>query len=735
MDNQHRNPSSHQKRRHYIVVVHGMGEQKTNVTAPAVVERFAEARQRTADWKASDSPDYGFIIPANLSEQTVRYAGIGRGWAEFEGIPVLKECADKEFNGSICTDPEGKNFRFVDIEWQFILRSDIENFGSSTEEWSSALLEKLRLRKQKEACLQKSRPETVNPMPVWALPMLESIVNTAIPIKKMLAFKYAGLTRLVFDGFLGDVHLYGDYRRTRGRAVRHFHVVLDEIMIRDFTKWYHRVYLQNPAQPYQPPEFTIIAHSLGSIMSFDALVYAHAKDEIRKTEDTSKAWPTSLPFPGYCNVVNDNETKNWNHLYRKLYEIWTAEKNNTQILDVIRQLVPDADKLFSTRAHQQNNQTVENNDFSAPDIPYISWKNHVTNFITIGSPVDKFLALWPDNYNHLNDNCTTNIKEEDCLFIKGRINHYNFCDEQDPVGHHLEEAMKTPLYKTVFQAEPPGNHDVVFRRYGVPGFAHNMYWTDQQLFFGIIDNIIDTKKADDNNRFVWKDIHEKKLAFKSAKRWAYYLIPFLTVLVTTALFSYGMMNGSLLWRWIYIIASVLLWVQPNALSAYKKELVSSRKIDDSWFAWIADKWNKIRLVRGIFSRLVSAAIEWRRILIVESLGSNTTYDVHKRIAFQRQEMSETSLTHNEPLKYFIQLLIISFVCLVISAYFFMISDAGILFLNIFSDHQEKSPVLLKAGRIAFFFMLTYTFVRFYVAFSFFRAWKRIHPQKSNKPET
>ncbi len=715
-------PDSCHEKRHYIVVVHGMGEQKANVTAPAVVERFAEARQRPPDGnvatkksgkneKASKSPDYNFIIPANLSEQTVRNNGYGHGWAEFDGIPVKKSAPSPgapDFNGTIAAGANGHNFRFVDIDWQFILRNDIDTFGSSTEEWSSALLEKLERRKEQN-----------DPMAPWALPMLRSIVNTAIPVKKMLAFKNAAITKLVFDGFLGDVHLYGDYGRTRGRAVRHFHVVLDEIMIRDFLQWYWNVYNQNSAQDntpqkYEAPEFTIIAHSLGSIMSFDALVYAHIKDDIRKNDYTSDKWPASLPFPGY-SFIHDIEKNNWDYLHQKLQDIWKKEQHNPEILKNIWELISPPNTPFDS--YSDRAQLLESNKIPVPDIPYLSWRDHVTNFITIGSPIDKFLVLWPDNYLHLQNTSTLNP------LFSGQIYHYNFCDEQDPVGHHLEEAMKTPLYQALFNTNPIGNHDVVLRRYGIPGLAHNLYWTDKYLFFGILDNIIDTKNGNSDNAFVWENIHEKKRAEISARRWAYYLIPFIATAITTALVSYALMNESLLWKWIYIIVSVLLWVQPNVLTAYKDEMSDSRKIARSWFA---EKWNKFRPVRGIFSRLVSAAIEWRRILIVESLGSNTVdkktkkYNISERIAFQSQEMI------SEPLKYFAQLIIISFAYLVLTfgLGFMLLEPAhiGKSPLDIFLTQPKNSHFSLTVTKIAFFFTLTNTMVRFYVSGSFLRAW-------------
>ncbi|HHE31903.1 MAG TPA: hypothetical protein ENL07_04570 [Chlorobaculum parvum] len=736
MGNQPQNPVTTHLKRHYIVVVHGMGEQKINVTAPAVVERFAEARHSTEDdagdgaaqkrpKASSKSPDYHFIIPANLSEQTVRNNGYGHGWAEFENIPVKKPASSPplpEFDGSIATKSCGNNFRFVDIDWQFILRSDIETFGSPTEKWSKALLERLEHRQRQ---LRKAHKKTVA---AWAIPMLRSMVNTALPLKKILSLNYADLTKLVFDGFLGDVHLYGDFGRTRGRAVRHFHVVLDEIMIRDFLHWHWVISKENPEQQYQPPEFTIIAHSLGTIMSFDALVYAHIRDDIRRNNYASQQWPESLPFPGY-DFMPKIEEKNWDYLHGKMRDIWTDKQTKPETLDIIREIIPNANELFKEDSFQTNGQSKANNKIPAPDIPYLSWKKHIKNYITLGSPIDKFYVLWPDNYAHLDEKPKEG--QDDFLASSAEINHYNFCDEQDPVGHHLEEVMSTRVYNKLFKSDPTGNHDVVFRRYGVPGFAHVKYFNDKKLFLKIIDHIIDQKKPEHNNSFLWQEIHENKLAFKSAKRWAYYLIPLIASLATTALVSYGVMNDSLLWRWLSLIAAVLLWVQPNLLTAYTDEAIDSRKMAHSW---LEDKWNKIRPVRGIFSRLVSAAIEWRRILIVESLGSNTVpvddtpYDVSERIAFQSQEMTD------KPLKYFALLVTVATLSLAGSlalgyTLYYPVEADKLLHIHVFTHLSTISGPWLNAEKIAFFFTLSYSFVRFYVAFSFLTAWHKCKPEK------
>ena len=61
------------KARHYVIVVHGIGEQKQNTTAPEVVHRFAEVRQE------KPAGYYRNLLPSYLSAQSVRRGGMGHG--------------------------------------------------------------------------------------------------------------------------------------------------------------------------------------------------------------------------------------------------------------------------------------------------------------------------------------------------------------------------------------------------------------------------------------------------------------------------------------------------------------------------------------------------------------------------------------------------------------------------------------------------------------------------------
>lgn len=292
-------------------------------------------------------------------------------------------------------------------------------------------------------------------MPEWASRLLKMLIYTALPVKRILSFYKPLVADLIFNSFLGDVHLYGDYPRTRGQAVRRFHVILDEIVIRDFIKWYKVDYQRMPT--YHPPKFTVIAHSLGSIMSFDALVYSRAKEEVRKGE--AQRCP-SLPFPGYAEPSKDEE-ETWNRIMKQLKKLKKEDEERVKNHNCPR----------ISQESQANLEEIKLLDYLCDSqgttfkkFPPLMWRNYVKIFVTLGSPIDKFHVLWYQNYLHMGldrpqspgDSLKKKEFQEkfaswfDCEWLddssKSEIVHYNLCDEQDPVGHHLDVAKSSKVY-------------------------------------------------------------------------------------------------------------------------------------------------------------------------------------------------------------------------------------------------------------------------------------------------
>lgn len=599
------------KARHYIIVVHGIGEQKINETTTPVVHRFAEERQ------GKKKGHYKNLIPAYLSAQSVQQSGQGHGWSEFNGIPIDENDPTGPFDGTPATENSGRNFRFVDLSWQHILDRHQKEYASPVEQWAPALLARLKD--------PKITPQSwLSP---WAFPLLESFVNVVLPIKNMLGFKNQDLTKKIFDNILGDVHLYGDYSRTRGRAVRHFHTVLDEIMLRDFIDWCYRDKERikgdvNKLSPYQPPAFTIMAHSLGSMMSFDALVYANAKKEVR--EKQGAAWDPcpSLPFLGYAGLSEKDpqleaEGTSWKYLKQELEVL----KENGDIDKYLDKYLENYKRDFPQGI---KNVRIEK---STPKIPPLNWQGQIKNFITLGSPIDKYHVLWWPKYLHMGLKRNGKYPPGDFDWEKGvggwldtsiqPIYHYNFCDEQDPVGHQLDVARGTVNYEKIFKEDPKSLRDIVFQRYAKPGVAHVMYWEDKELFGLLINNIISRKEDSNLSPFHDPGFKHGKQAFRQALLWAYFRVPFFAAFLTGILILYVLFGETPIYQLGAGIGVFLLWVQFTPLKAYKDEANPEDFDKEDEKGWIAKgKIGKFRAQRGIFARLVAGMIEWRRIVLM-----------------------------------------------------------------------------------------------------------------------
>jgi len=255
-----------------------------------VVHRFAEARSHSAG-----PVTLAGLMPADLSSQSIRRSGGGHGWSEFGGIPVDPQGDTGPFDGTRATGTAGRNFRFIDLRWSDILQEDAKKFSSPAEQWAAS-----RIRRLSEPFTPKGW------LPNWAMPLLKGIDESVMPARTLMKHLSPELEDLVFNRVIGDIHLYGDYVRTRGQAVRRFHWVLDEIYLRDYVQWC-RFERKTVDEPYVPPVFTILSHSLGTVLSFDALISAFATTAIRSGSGRHPA--TSIPPATRNGVRMKNKTK------------------------------------------------------------------------------------------------------------------------------------------------------------------------------------------------------------------------------------------------------------------------------------------------------------------------------------------------------------------------------------------------------------------------------------------
>jgi hypothetical protein len=141
------------------------------------------------------------------------------------------------------------------------------------------------------------------------------------------------------------------------------------------------------------------------------------------------------------------------------------------------------------------------------------WLSRVRGYLTIGSPIDKHLVLWPELFEKWETTQPAfNPKPPENGAPDLRIKWRNYYDHGDPVGFELDYARRwlqkgaewcdeRKVAVTAFQfdgrySDPktkkivdPG-HDIGFSRYYLPGKAHNDYWTDPAVFKHFIDSVI-----------------------------------------------------------------------------------------------------------------------------------------------------------------------------------------------------------------------------------------------------
>jgi hypothetical protein len=466
----------------YVIVVHGIGQQKKNETVQPVIQRFAQARNQQAQGKAFRKRQMGDpitlgLLASNLKEPSVDDDGDApeEGWIEFERIPQRPPksptTGDTRFIGR--RTGRGENLRFVDLNWSNVTDKQFPHFGEPVGDWTKSLIDRLHIR---------------GDVPPRILALFHVMRAGVIPLHDILSKRDPELTKTVFNQFLGDVQLYGEYLGTRGAAVRRFHERFAQL-----EEDHYKAELKRPG-PARRPRYTVIAHSLGSMMSFDALVFAHMK------------WRGSL------------------------------DADRAEIL----KRLPEYDR----------NPSATGDDTRFPDL---EWIRNVDTFVTLGSPIDKFLVLWWFNYDHLVLK-TDEWVDKPLLDDKKKIRHYNYCDEQDPVGDKLDVAYSTgALAERIFHRE----EDVVYTRYSVPGVAHVGYWTDDDLLRRILDQAVDGPD-EEVTPVAWFS----RWSYLKALAWSYVAVPFLGWLAASAVMIWAFLGaGSWMTRpvWALLSFSVLLF--------------------------------------------------------------------------------------------------------------------------------------------------------------------------------
>jgi hypothetical protein len=156
-----------------------------------------------------------------------------------------------------------------------------------------------------------------------------------------------------------------------------------------------------------------------------------------------------------------------------------------------------------------------------------AWVKQVRGLMTIGSPIDKHLVLWPELFEDLGPRQWPPQGSEKEHTIAWR----NYFDYGDPIGFQLEFARKWLRengWKDVFDIDrvkdgKPQN-DIGFGRYALPGEAHVAYWRDLGVFGHFIEDVV--KPAMPTPR---STAHPPKFERPTSKYWpriASYVLPY-----------------------------------------------------------------------------------------------------------------------------------------------------------------------------------------------------------------
>ncbi|TWJ14293.1 lipase family protein [Geobacter argillaceus] len=111
------------------------------------------------------------------------------------------------------------------------------------------------------------------------------------------------------------------------------------------------------------------------------------------------------------------------------------------------------------------------------------WIDRVRSFITIGSPIDKHLILWPELWERF-------TPQQFAPLRAGRVTWLNYYDFGDPVGFELNSARSWLDERQCRVFAFDEKNDIGFSRYLFPGKAHVDYWDDDGLFRHCISTAI-----------------------------------------------------------------------------------------------------------------------------------------------------------------------------------------------------------------------------------------------------
>jgi hypothetical protein len=174
--------------------------------------------------------------------------------------------------------------------------------------------------------------------------------------------------------------------------------------------------------------------------------------------------------------------------------------------------------------------------------PPPKWLAQVAGFMTIGSPIDKHLILWPSLFGSTPPSQYYNPGR--------RIEWRNYYDRGDPIGFNLNgvrQWIQMNGWDRVFSFSP--EHDFGFVRYPFPGKAHVDYWNDPEVFGHFIETVVKESPPSVNQLGGDAATPERRPpGTRRLKEALSYVIPYLVVaglIVIGVYFLYRSVDGAL----------------------------------------------------------------------------------------------------------------------------------------------------------------------------------------------
>lgn len=184
----------------------------------------------------------------------------------------------------------------------------------------------------------------------------------------------------------------------------------------------------------------------------------------------------------------------------------------TRIVETFKSLYPGAAPKIHIVAHSEGTvisllgllEALSGIVIDNPDDPKAakldtSWIRCVHGYMTIGSPIDKHLVLWPSLWEGRLNLASQVRSNGEVLFgdpthprltLPQQIKWRNYYDFGDPIGFQLNTArdVLNNARCKAFSFAP--KDDFGFSRYWLPGKAHTDYWNDAEVFGHFIADVV-----------------------------------------------------------------------------------------------------------------------------------------------------------------------------------------------------------------------------------------------------